>query len=102
MAKYRLDCYKITTCDVQVVIFLYICDALGAVALVADIFVDESVLAFILEWKSGKFALNQGKQPHSSPCIRIFRGILYASSNTGVEYCVYLVQRHSRASIQID
>ena len=37
-----------------------------------NIVVDESVIAFILGWKSGKFSTNQGKQSHSSLGIGIY------------------------------
>ena len=42
----------------------------------ADIFIDESVLAFILEWKSGKFQLSQGKQRTRHSVLHSIWGVL--------------------------
>ena len=45
---------------------------------IAYIFVDESVIAFYPCIEIWKISLGQGEQSHSSPCIRILIGILYA------------------------
>ena len=53
----------------------YFCNAVHGIAY---IFVDESVIAFFPCIEIWKISLGQGEQSHSSPCIRILIGILYA------------------------
>ena len=78
-------------------IMCYIC---GAIALVADIF-DESVFAFILEWKSGKFSMEQGEQHTRHRVLVLWHFRCPIPANTGVGYCLF-VPRYSRTSIQIN
>ncbi len=48
-------------------------------------FFDESVLAFILEWKSGKFSMEQGKQhTRHSVLVRTLEGIPHTQYGCGV------------------
>ena len=61
---------------------------------------DESVLAFILEWKSGKFTLAKESITLVTPYCLIW-GVLCPILNTSVGYCLF-GQRYSRTSIQID
>ena len=75
----------------------YIC---GAIALVADI-IDESVFAFILEWKSGKFSNDQGEQHTRHRVLVLWHFRCPIPANTGVGYCLF-GHRYSRTSIQID
>ena len=61
-----------------------------------DILTDESVSAFILESKSGKFHCAEDKQyGHSSPCFVMYRSIY----TDGVGYCLS-AQGLTRASIR--
>ena len=60
--------------------------------ILGNTYFDESVIAFILGWKSGKFSILQGKQSHSSLGIGIYYGgILAPYSNTSVGYCLFVV-----------
>ena len=62
--------------------------------------IDESVLAFILEWKSGKFQLTK----ESNTLVTLYClvwGVIYPMLNTSVGYCLF-GHRYSRTSIQID
>ena len=77
----------------------YICSVLRLNAEDKHIF-DESVLAFILEWKSGKFTLAKESITLVTPYCLIW-GVLYPILNTSVGYCLF-GQRYSRTSIQID
>ena len=61
---------------------------------------DESVLAFILEWKSGKFQLTKDSNTLVTPYCIVW-GVYCPTLNTSVGYCLF-GQRYSRASIQID
>ena len=63
--------------------------------------VDESVIAFILEWKSGKFQLHKDGNHTRHSVLVIIVVALAPRSNTSVGYCLF-VQRYSRTSIQID
>ena len=61
-----------------------------------DILTDESVSAFILESKSGKFHCAEDKQyRHSLPCFVMYRSIYTG----GVGYCLS-AQGLTRASIR--
>ena len=61
---------------------------------------DESVLAFILGWKSGKFQKHKKGNTLVTPYC-IVRGVSYPMLNTSVGYCLFVLGL-TRASIQID
>ena len=70
-----------------------------AVIVKADILIDESVLAFILDTKSGKFLYHKESNSLITLCIGTFLGL--PQTNTGVGCCL-LWYRYSRTSCQIN
>ena len=52
-------------------------------------YIDESVLAFVLERKCGSFQ-NTRRATHSSPCIWCYGTFVALHLNTGVGYCLFV------------
>ena len=52
---------------------------------------DESVLAFVLVQKSGKFQIPQGEQHTRHLVFGVLTQLLLNTHNTGVGYCLFVV-----------